>query len=474
MRQRIALVTIGAGLALFGANSEAAALEALSKIKHIIVIYEENRSFDNLYGKFPGANGLANAGAAATQVDLNGKPFAHLPPVCLNAPPYPAPDPETGAQLCKKVDPDFPPDLDNGPFDAGKFVPMDEKSNGDLVHKFYQEQDQIDGGKMDKFAAVSNAAALTMGTFDGSKLAMWKLAMEYTLADNFFHAAFGGSFLNHQWLACACTPVFKDAPRDIVAEVDASGHLVKDGAVTPDGYAVNTLMPAASPRPKEDPSKPYPKLPPQTAPTIGDRLSDAKISWAWYSGGFDHALAGIDTRQFQYHHQPYVYFARYAEGTPDRAQHLKDGRDFEKAIADGTLPSVAFYKPVGDLNQHPNYATILEGDRKAAELVRKIQANRKLWSSSVIIVTYDENGGTWDHVAPPKIDRWGPGTRIPAIIISPFARRHFVDHTQYDTTSVLKFIETRFNLAPLTTRDAAANDMTNALRLKPFRQRQHE
>ncbi|HWA03153.1 MAG TPA: acid phosphatase [Rhizomicrobium sp.] len=466
MRRNALLLTAAFAVALFGTDARSASPLGLSRIQHIVVIYEENRSFDNFYGRFPGANGVARAGKAAKQVDLNGRPFVHLPPVCLSAPPYPAPDPATGAQVCNKLDPDFPPDLPNAPFDAGKYVPLDGKSNGDLVHKFYQEQDQIDGGRMDRFAAVSNAAALVMGTFDGSKLKMWKLAREFVLADNFFHAAFGGSFLNHQWLACACTPRFENAPREIVAVVGSDGQLVKDGEVTPDGYAVNTLMPPAPPQPVKEPLKSFPRLPPQTAPTIGDRLSDAGISWAWYSEGFDHALAGIDTRQFQYHHQPYIYFARFAEGTRERAEHLKDGRDFESAIAHGTLPAVSFYKPVGDLNQHPNYATILDGDRKSAQLIESIRANKILWRSTVIVVTYDENGGAWDHVAPPKIDRWGPGTRVPAIVISPFAKRHFVDHTRYDTTSILKLIEVRFGLKPLGSRDGSANDMTNALNLR--------
>ncbi len=88
------------------------------------------------------------------------------------------------------------------------------------------------------------------------------------------------------------------------------------------------------------------------------------------------------------------------------------------------------------------------------------------WDDTAIIITYDENGGRWDHVAPPGVDQWGPGTRVPAIIISPYAKKGFVDHTQYDTTSILKFIETRWDLAPLTTRDANANDLTQRLRLQ--------
>ena len=83
----------------------------------------------------------------------------------------------------------------------------------------------------------------------------------------------------------------------------------------------------------------------------------------------------------------------------------------------------------------------------------------------MIIVTYGNNGGMWDHVAPPVIDRWGPGIRVPTIIISPFAKRHFIDHTTYDTTSILKLIETRWQLLPLGPRDAQAADLTNALDL---------
>ena len=127
-------------------------------------------------------------------------------------------------------------------------MPPDQKT-GDLVHRFYQEQMQIDGGKMDKFAAISDAAGLTMGYYDATNLPLDKLAQQYTLADNFFHAAFGGSFLNHIWLVCACSPTWPNAPAGSIAQVDANGNMVKDGAVTPDGYAVNTSFTVNSPHP---------------------------------------------------------------------------------------------------------------------------------------------------------------------------------------------------------------------------------
>jgi len=244
------------------------------------------------------------------------------------------------------------------------------------------------------------------------------------------------------------------------AQLDEQGHLLKDGPLTPDGYAVNTILPFYPPYPASA-SVTARRLPPQTLPTIGDRLGERNISWAWYSGGYQAALAGRNEGNFQYHHQPFVYFAQYGEGSAAKATHLKDETALFNAVRQGKLEHVVFYKPVGDENEHPGYADIASGDAKAASLIEAIR-HSPLWSDTAIIVTYDENGGFWDHVAPPKADRWGPGTRIPAIVISPYAKRGFIDHTPYDTTSILKLIETRYGLAPLGSRDAAANDLTNA------------
>jgi acid phosphatase len=104
---------------------------------------------------------------------------------------------------------------------------------------------------------------------------------------------------------------------------------------------------------------------------------------------------------------------------------------------------------------------VVEGQQHVAELVRAVQAS-PAWRDTAIVITYDDHGGYWDHVAPPVVDRWGPGLRVPAVIISPLARRGFVDHTTYDTTSILKLIESRWRLAPLGSRDAAANGLAGA------------
>ena len=478
---------------LAGCASFRGGAEGLERIDNVVVIYAENRSFDHLYGMFPGAEGIADATAEEkTQLDRDGKPLPYLPPVYSHG----------------KPDPRYPTrGMPNGPFRIDA-PPIDGRLDEVLPspwHLYYQNREQINGGKNNRFVALANVGAWVMGYFDGSQLKLWRWAREYTLADHFFMAAFGGSFLNHQWLICACTPYDPAAPARDRATLDAEGRLaVKPGSpksvldgpvefgpsrVTPDGYLVNTtqppyepsgIPPAAGGNPDyADPAK-HP-APPLTATTIGDTLSAKGVSWAWYAGGWDLALAdgrqppnvkrsviyarGPDSPIFQPHHQPLNYYARFAPGTRDRAAHLKDEKDFVAAIEQGTLPQVAFFKPAGRYTEHPSYTDLMSGDEHIDMLLHKL-VNSPQWPHMAIIVTYDENGGFWDHVPPPSGpgwgDRWGPGTRIPAIIVSPYAKRGYVDKTPYDTTSILKFITERFGLEPLPGVRARAGDLTNA------------
>jgi phospholipase C len=407
------------------------------RLQHLVVIYLENHSFDNLYGEFPGADGLSNAAATERQVDASGTPFSTLPQV-------------SGSP--------FPTTLPNAPFPIEDYVPANMRIR-DLVHRYYQEQMQIDGGRMDRFALVSDAKGEVMGFYHTGPLRLAAEAANYTLCDNFFHAAFGGSFLNHIWLIAARSPVFPTAPSSIVAQLAADGSLIKDGVVTPDGYAVNTSFTVNQPHPATTPASQL--VPNQTFATIGDRLSERRISWAWYSGGWNNALAGNPDPLFQFHHQPFAYFANYADGTAAKAEHLRDEAEFVAAAQVGKLPAVSFVKPLGPQNEHPGYADLLTGEQHVLDLIDAVR-NGPDWPTTAIIITYDEHGGFWDHVPPPVIDRWGPGIRVPTIVISPFAKQHFVDHRRYDTTSILALIENRWGLAPLSDRDAAADDMANA------------
>ena len=185
----------------------------------------------------------------------------------------------------------------------------------------------------------------------------------------------------------------------MVAQLGPTGEMIKDGAVTPDGYAVNTSFSVYQPHPPNVPAAQL--VPPQTAPTIGDRLNEKGISWAWYSGGWNAALAGNYGRAFQFHHQPFAYFRNYGDGTEARRLHLKDETD-----------SVC-----GDRERHPAGGVVLQTGRRGQRAPRLRQhrqqathgsatcsyrlATSPMFGSMAIIVTYDENGGFWDHVPPP-------------------------------------------------------------------------
>jgi acid phosphatase len=241
---------------------------------------------------------------------------------------------------------------------------------------------------------------------------------------------------------------------------------------------VNTMQPAYQPSgnapAQDEPAGQYADpaksttLPPQSGPTIGDRLSAKNVTWTWYSGAWNAAIAdgkqpaAIQRRviyapetpggnpDFQPHHQPFNYYSRFdPQSHPEqRVEHMKDHDDLVADIAAGRLPQVSFYKPQGNVNQHAGYASIAEGDQHIADLVAKLQAGPQ-WKRMVIIITYDEFGGAWDHVAPPKGDLLGPGARIPALVISPFAKMGTVDHTQYDTASIQRLLTRRFGLEAL-------------------------
>src|SRR6478672_33276 len=205
-------------LALLVASCATPRRDNLSRIEHVVVIYAENRSFDHLYGLFPGADGIANATPEQkTQVDHDGKPLPSLPATY---------DPvQKGAMRA-----DLPTSgLPNGPFRIDA-PPINRKWSELLpnpIHAYYQNREQINGGKNNQFVAMTNVGAWTMGYFDGSQMKLWNWAREYTLADHFFMGAFGGSYLNHQWLICACTPMDPGLPGNAKAQLDEQGRLKK-------------------------------------------------------------------------------------------------------------------------------------------------------------------------------------------------------------------------------------------------------
>jgi phospholipase C len=312
----------------------------LAQIKHIVVVYEENHSFDNLYGGWEGVDGLSQADQAhTTQVDQNGASFACLAQndVNLTTPPL--------APSCSSTSA-----FTNSPFLIDQFIPASATTcpkpigafaahgflNGtglpggcteDIVHRYYQEQYQLDGGKQDRYTTGSDAVGLTMGHYDTKSLPIYqylhgKNAPHYAISDHFFQGAFGGSFLNHQILVAATAPTWASADNagdanDFHSVVDANGmpnnyplytsplgKSVIDSMetascnppagrpATPAGvkcgdFAVNTTQPFYQPYSPGTPDAR--RLPPLTSNNIGDELSAKGVDWAWYSGGWSNA-----------------------------------------------------------------------------------------------------------------------------------------------------------------------------------------
>ena len=548
---RAALVACAGALVAFTAAGGAGAArgsDQLRKINHIVVVYEENHSFDNLYGGWEGVDGRANADAAhTTQVDEAGTAYGCLlqNDVNLTSPPL--------SVTCTDAAHGIASHFTNDPFAIDAFLPPDARTcpqpgvfapNGlppspsnlpggctrDIVHRFYQEQYQLNDGAQNLYTTGSDAVGLTQGYYTTKALPIYRYLHSgahphYAIADDFFQSAFGGSFLNHQWLIAAATPTWPGAPVANHSIIDSNGMPTAYPLYVPTGpvldrqltqlcpsavpdracgdYAVNTIQPPYQP------FKGSPQLPPQTGTTIGDELSAAGVSWAWYAGGWSNADGDVGApgwtngfvpgvcadpesapnptwphcpnKVFQYHHQPFNYYAAFDPSTPaglaNRQAHLRDEAEFDGLVADSSkacqLDSVSFVKPVGLENEHPGYTSEPRGSSHLVELLQAIQSSACA-KDTMVIVTYDEFGGQWDHVSPPgqggtpgPHDLWGPGTRIPTLIVSPFLRGNFVvDHTQYDTTSILATIEARYGLDPISSRDAAVNDLSNVFAAK--------
>src|SRR5437868_6497159 len=545
----VTVVAAGPALASVQASNEQKGLNA---INHIVVIYEENHSFDNLYGGWEGVNGLAAADAAHTTQVIQSNTSPPPAYTCLmqndvNLVSAPGPlctDSTTGTT--------FTSHFTNQPFNIEAYIPAGARTcpqpgvfapNGlppsdgnlpggctrDIVHRFYQEQYQLNNGLQNHYVTGSDAVGLAMGYYDTTALPIYTYLHSdghphYAIADDFFQSAFGGSFLNHQWLIAAASPTYQDGPSDQHAVLDTNGMTntyplytktnttAHDGALTQvcgatafpgracGDFAVNTIQPTYQPTS----SNPL-KLPPQTGTTIGDKLSDARVSWAWFSGGWSIANGDIGApgwsngmaltlegkfgdpnstlnptwpncpnKVFQFHHQPLNYFYNFRPGTTARTDHLRDEAEFIQVANDSSktcnLKSVSFVKPIGLENEHPGYTSVGSGSSHLVSLLKAID-NSACRKDTMVVVTYDEFGGQWDHVSPPgqgnnngPHDQWGPGTRIPALVIAPRLRGEFVvDHTQYDTTSILATIEHRYGLGSLRdgSRDGAVNDLSS-------------
>ncbi len=280
--------------------------------------------------------------------------------------------------------------------------------NHDLPHAFDVAHRAYNGGKMDGFVYAEKSKD-TMGYYDGTDLPnYWAYAREFTLMDGFFSSLMGPSLPNHLYTVAAQS-----------------------------GGVENNL--------KAAPESGF------NFPTMADLLSKSNISWRYYDGKKDPLKFSL--------WNPLPGFREFQQ---DRslAHNLVPSSQFYADLMNGMLPRVSWVVPNGVESEHPTQNVQL-GMWYVTSLVNAVMKS-PYWKDTVIFLTWDDYGGFYDHVAPPQLDKYGYGPRVPTIVISPYAKKGFVDHTTYDFTSVLKFIEERFGLPALTERDRTANDMMAA------------
>ena len=425
----ISILVLGAVYSLNVSSSS-----SQSKIQHLVFIIQENHSFDNYFGTYPGANGLP--ADTALPINLTDPSLGSVSPYHLNET---LPISIVGDELPPGVaDPDdFSADLaaeSNG--SVSPFHLLTESLGQDLSHAWEVAHEAYDNGKMDGFVAAEGSN-LTMGYYDRSDIPYyWDYADNYVLDDNFYSSLMGPSFPNHLYIASGT-----NGPTNMTETWILNGSIINN----PSSLQGIDL----------------------TWSTLAQELSGAGISWRWYDGDANATAPTI------WNVLPlFDYFQTHPN---ELSAHVKNTQDFVTDAKNNDLPAVSWIIP-GDwhpptlpsifanqsISEHPP-ARSDAGMDYVAYLVNQVMQSPD-WSSTAIIITWDDYGGFYDHVPPPQVDAYGEGFRVPTLVISPWAKHGYIDDTQYEFASLLKLAEDNFNLPAVNSwgRDVKANDMMNS------------
>ena len=395
-------------------------------IQHLVFLMQENHTFDNYFSAFPGVD---QPPAQMCMPSWIPSPIPSPSPVPSETPSQsPSPVPSTGSKATPTTGPSPTPKPTALPNPTPSSIQcydrfhLSSHRTVDLNHGADAALRAYDSGKMDGFSATQAQynlpTNLAMGYYDGSDLPLYyNLATNYVLAQRFFSSAWGSSEINHMYSVAARAP----------------------GTLAATGYDFSTIF---------------------------DRLQAAGVSWKFYVQNYDptinfrnHDPAAAKSAQLIW--APLLDFARFVDD-PTLSSHIVDMSQYYTDLQNGTLPAVAYLAPSG-LSEHPP-GDITVGQSFGGATVTSLMRS-SAWDSSLFVLSWDDWGGWYDHVAPPQVDADGYGFRVPALIVSPYAKSGTIDNTTYDFTSVLKFIEDNWSLQPLTARDATANSISNALDL---------
>ena len=453
---------------------------AATPIQHVVVIFGENISFDHYFGTYPKAvnpGGEPQFVAASETPTVNGFTDALLKknPNFLN----------TGGNRSAA----------QNPFRLSR----GDAATADQDHNYTSEQRAFHAGLMDSFPEYTGAPGpppggqstkgLVMGYYDGNTVtALWNYAQRYALNDNSFGTTFGPSTIGAINLISGQT-------NGVADEMNASGDLI------PDGKGTSTLIDDVNPI-GDVCSNTVGAQVHFTGRNIGDLLNARGVTWGWFEGGFDLALKNANgttgcarsttslvtktrTRDYLPHHEPFQYYSATSNlkhtrpsstamigHAGDAANHQYDVNDFYAAVRAGNMPAVSFLKAPGYADAHAGYSDPLDEQTFIVTVINFLERQPQ-WSSTAVILAYDDSDGWYDHQMGPIVNqsataadmlsgtgecgegnaslagprtphapgRCGYGPRLPLLVISPYARRNFVDHTLTDQTSVIRFIE---------------------------------
>ena len=415
-------------------------VSASSKIKHLIFIVQENHTFDNYFGTYPGANGILPN--TALPLGINDTNSGYVSPFHLSAA---VPVSIVGDELPPGIS--DPEELAVAAADPSSPFHLTAQSIGrDIEHSAEAARTAYDNGKMDGFIQAVGTD-LTMGYYDRSDIPYyWDYADHYVLDDNFFSSELGPSFPNHLYIASG-----NDGP------INANDPWIFNGSI------INN-PPSELPYGGSAPLVVWPGAD-LTWSTLAEELSISNVSWTWYDGNINpleptlwNVLPLFD--YFQAHQQELV-------------DHVKNTESFAFDVATDKLPAVSWIMPGTwhpptlpsvfgheSVSEHPP-ARCDAGMDYVAYLIDQVM-NSPSWQSTAIVLTWDDYGGFYDHVRPPQIDQSGLGFRVPTLVISPWAKHNYIDHTQYEFSSMLTLAEHTFNLPSLCARDVVSNDMMNS------------
>ncbi len=441
-------------------------------IQHVVVIFQENVSFDHYFATYPVAANPA------------GEPFFTA------SPDTPSVNGLTQFLLTSN------PNLAN-PVRLDRSQPM----TCDMSHEYTAEQEAYDGGLVNKFVQSTGATydgcnpAQVMDYYDGNTVtALWEYAQNFAVSDNSYGTTFGPSTPGALNLVSGQT---HGATLYNLDGIVANGTVISDADPTYDDCSAGSTVA-------------------MTGTNIGNLLNAADITWGWFQGGFaptsttstgtavcgsSHVnVGGATVTDYSAHHEPFQYYASTANphhlppsgiqmiGKTDQANHQYDISDFWASIAAGNMPAVSFLKAAKYQDGHAGYSDPLD---EQTFLVNTVNALEKtpFWRNTVVIISYDDSDGWYDHVMPPIVnhssdpshdvllgaglcgqtqpgqyqDRCGYGPRLPLLIISPWAKSNFVDNTITDQSSILRFIEDNWHLGRIGNQsfDAIAGPLTN-------------